>query len=446
MSDPLHLKSIVSPTEQTKTPASTPPNPKPTPTSGFDSDGWHAELWILNPWAEPFLKDGLQIATEEFNQTCLLASRARWLAGNAVWNGWAQGMLALKSKLEAAQLWYVSALGEGANDETKAWLAAAEAVFSTLTLERGNDGYIDFEGFIFPSNAWFVESSFTGETRFQNARFHGDAHFSRTRFIGKSSFEQVFFNGHARFREAKFTGNSRFTQCAFCGDAEFDRATFTGGTDFNHSKFGGLTNFNGSNFIGDATYEEVEFTGDASFSETRFAGTAWFPRCSFIGNTIFTSSVMIGDAWFSDTNFIGNVLFDDTKFPCNSRFENARFCGLSSFKNAEFSDSTQFSSANFVGETELAADSLPESAEINSITITGPLRKEREEIELQELFPSLTRNAETSLDGTEFQSVPDFQGVKMDEQPSAADMSVADPLQTQQDGVHEGKKDIDQPE
>jgi len=409
----------------------------------YDREGWRSNLSAINSWAEPFLKDGLRIATEDFNQACQLASQARWLAGRDVWNGWAHSMLKLKSVLEGSQLWYVNTLGEGANEETKTWMALAEGIFSSTTLMRGDEGYIDFEQFLFPSNVWFVDASFTGESRFQGAKFFGDAHFNRSKFIGKANFRNVTFNGHAYFRETRIVGNSSFGACAFFGNALFDRATFTGGTAFNNSRFGALTDFSSANFIGDATFEEVEFTGDASFEDTRFAGTAWFPRSSFTGNTAFSNSIMIGDAWFSDTLFVGNVLFDETKFPCNSRFENAQFCGLSSFKNAEFSDNTQFNSARFTGETELAADSLPDTAEINTITITGPMRKEREKIELEEMFPSLTRNASTSLEGTDFKSVPDFQGVKMVEQPDVADMSVDDPIKTQHDWDGSKKKSRD---
>jgi len=420
------------------------PMPAPQPSPTFARDNWHGELLALNPWATVFLKDGLRIATEEFHQASQLASQARWLAGRQVWNGWANSMVALKSNLEGSQLWYVNTLGEGANEETKTWLALAEGIFSSLTLIRGNDGYIDFEQFIFPSHTWFVDASFTGESRFAGAKFLGNAYFNRSKFIGKANFCDTIFNGHAHFREARFTGNSRFQNCTFHGDAILDRTTFTGGTTFSQSKFGGVTDFTQANFVGDATYEQVEFTGDATFSDSRFAGTAWFPKCSFIGNTTFSKSLMIGDAWFSETNFIGNVLFDETKFPCNSRFENAQFCGLSSFKNAEFSDNTQFNSARFIGETELAADSLPDTAEINTITITGPMRKEREKIELDEMFPSLARNASTSLEGTDFKSVPDFQGVTMDEPPSVSDMSVADPIKTQHDWDGSKKKSRDQ--
>ena len=399
----------------------------------FPRKRWFEDLLKLNPWAEVFLKDGLRIATDDFAPACQLASRARWLAGPAIWNGWAQEMLGMKSTLEAAQLWYIDQLGEGANEETKSWLALANSVFSSLTLERGQEGYIDFTGFIFPGTVWFNDTSFIGETRLTGAKFHSDVHFNRAKFVGQANFRGLIVNGIAHFRESRFTGTADFQDCSFLSDAEFDQTVFTGGNNFNNTSFVGSTSFSNARFIGDATYEDARFTGDALFVDTRFAGTAWFPRTNFVGNSSFKNSVMIGDAWFSDAVFVGNVSFDGTRFPCNSRFENAQFCGLSSFKDAEFSDNTQFTSAKFVGETELAADSLPASAEINTISITGPMRKEREKLELDELFPSLVKNASTSLEGAEFHEVPDFQGTKIDEPPSVARMTVVDPIKTRHD-------------
>ena len=129
----------------------------------FPRDSWQEELRAVNPWAEPFLKDGLQIATDKFTHSCKLASRARWLAGRDVWNHWADKMLELKGVLEKAQLWYQDENGQGGNEETQSWLALADAIFSSHSFARGSDGYINFEGFVFPATTWFVDVSFTGE-------------------------------------------------------------------------------------------------------------------------------------------------------------------------------------------------------------------------------------------------------------------------------------------
>lgn len=411
--------------------------------SEFNYNDWRDALLKLNPWAKDYLKDGIGTATEKFSEACLLASQARWLAGSDIWNGWADGMLAQRRSLEAAQLWYVGVNGEGANDETRAWLALADCVFSGLTLERGRDGCVNFEGFVFPSTAWFVDTLFTGEIRMRGAKFLSASHFSRARFIGKADFENAQFHGHARFKENSFTGSADFAGAEFHGDAHFERTIFTGGTNFNAGQFNGETNFSDCRFIGDATYEDVKFTGDVAFKDVQFAGTSWFPRASFVGHANFSGAVMTGDAWFSNSKFVGNVLFDETKFPYNSRFENAEFLGLASFRNAEFSDNTVFAHASFTGETGLDAESLPETAEVNTITITGPLREERERMEMEEKFPSLVKQSGTTLEGAEFKNAPDFEGAKSEAPPKLDDMTVVDPIKNQHDWDGSKKKSRD---
>ena len=394
----------------------------------FPQDNWHEDLLAVNPWAASFLKDGLQIATDEFSQKCKQASHARWLAGTDVWNHWADKMLELKGILEQAQLWYQDENGEGTNDETKSWLALADAIFSSLVLKRGKDGYIDFESFVFPAATWFVDAQFIGEIHFQNAKFYGDAHFDRTKFIGKTNFTKTIFNGQAMFRNMSFTGHVTFEATCFFGNAQFGKTKFMGGTNFNLSVFNGSTDFSGTQFVGDGMYENVIFTGDVTFAHSRFAGTAWFPSASFIGNTDFSNALMIGDAWFSDVKFIGNAQFDRTKFPFNARFDNAHFSGITSFQDAEFSDNTSFAHSRFVGETGLDANALPETAEINTISITGPMRKEREQIKFNEMFPSLQRNTTSLLDGTQFKPTSNFGHAKVDTPQAVEDMASVIPV------------------
>src|SRR5262249_7830028 len=143
--------------------------PKDVAAAGFNLAAWHEELLALNPWAR-----GLTIGENdaEFAEARQRATWARHAEGKEGWNGWGNGMLALKAALEAA--------GEVPGIEaTKVWLALAASVFSTEAFAHRFENDVSFGGYIFPSDAFFGSATFSGIAKFESATFSGEAGFER---------------------------------------------------------------------------------------------------------------------------------------------------------------------------------------------------------------------------------------------------------------------------
>src|SRR5262245_9654272 len=105
----------------------------PKSAADFDEATWREQLLALNPWT-----CGLAISrvVEEFAVARQKATLARLAEGQEAWNAWANGMLALKSTLEAAGLWATGrwtpqACPVGRNEAAQTWLTLACTVFST---------------------------------------------------------------------------------------------------------------------------------------------------------------------------------------------------------------------------------------------------------------------------------------------------------------------------
>src|SRR5215813_5325261 len=107
---------------------------KPTHSgNGFDLDEWREDLLALNPWARVLTIDE---NNKEFNAARQTATLEHHAEGKDTWNAWANGMLALKSRLEGAGQWHAKREHPrrglvGQNDVTRAWLGLSCAVFST---------------------------------------------------------------------------------------------------------------------------------------------------------------------------------------------------------------------------------------------------------------------------------------------------------------------------
>ena len=227
-------------------------------------------------------------------------------AAKAVWNGWAEDMLAERKALEetgdwAAEKGFLSDL-EPKNDQTKDWLNRASADFNRCRFvansslrgadapkqstgsedteldRRGADAprdeeeisisladaYIDFRDFIFPGTASFASARFSGTASFDCARFSGDAWFASTRFSGDAWFASARFSGRAWFDNARFSGYAWFASARFSGRASFGSARFSGYASFTRAKFEGFAGFDSARFDGPASFNAVR--GDRAFS------------------------------------------------------------------------------------------------------------------------------------------------------------------------------------
>ena len=267
---------------------------------------------------------------------------ALFLQGREAWNAWAEGLLTERKALEAAGTWksrrnYSYTPEKGENPETQAWLDTAFADFSRcLFLVREIEGppqtageekkenkdggppvksiqleadRIDFDGFVFPGDAWFY-----------NATFIGDAWFNSATFTGYAYFESATFTGDARFASATFTGDARFASAIFIGTANFRIATFSGdarGHILAKSAWFMFLFFTGrlrfaffSRRIRSFFNRPIRF---ADFESATFTGNAYFESATFTGNASFNSATFTGGAWFNSARFRRTAYFRDIK-------------------------------------------------------------------------------------------------------------------------------------
>jgi len=234
----------------------------------------------------------------------VLEANGRWLVA------WEDG--SLRKSLVAKGRWLTekALLGtlEPKNEETRAWMVAAEADFTyCLFLVRGteapkelagteNEGEdarlpiksvqleadrIDFSGFIFPSLSRFNSTTFTGLTLFNNADFRGDTSFGNANFFRHLSIIAANFRSAVYFRSARFFEFARLNGTTFEGTTVFSRATFLNGGsfwgarfehhvtlfgvkadrafDFSGACFAEVPRFNQTNFIQAPDLENVSF-------------------------------------------------------------------------------------------------------------------------------------------------------------------------------------------
>lgn len=250
---------------------------------------------------------------------------ALFLQGREAWNAWAEKMLAERRVLEANGRWQVEAKDyawwaalrkplkakgrwitekelrstfEPKNEETRAWMAAAEANFAyclfrvwcvegakelasaeenesedarppVKTIELETDR-IDFSGFIFPGLTRFNSTTLSGLTLFDKAEFMGDARFGNASFFRHLSMISVIFWSAVCFRSAKFFEFARFNGTAFQGIADFSRATFLNGGSFWAARFDRYMTFFGVKAERAFDFSGVYFVEVPRFNQTHF--------------------------------------------------------------------------------------------------------------------------------------------------------------------------------
>ncbi len=168
-------------------------------------------------------------------------------AAKAIWNGWAEELLAERAAMEADGLWAMEKkpLGpiEPQNDKTCSWMAEAKVDFSCIHfLVMGAEGTEIETGELnkeslsenMPVKLIFVEDSIVG---FRGFKFPSEADFTSTTFSGNADFRRVIFTSGANFKEAMFKGYVSYENGAFSGYTSFHRATFSDDAEFSSTIF-----------------------------------------------------------------------------------------------------------------------------------------------------------------------------------------------------------------
>ena len=307
----------------------------------------------------------------------------------AIWNEWAEEMLARRKRLEETRRWAAErdsfGVVEARNEETRQWLEAAKADFATLRfakrvlgnevrLELGEiksrpavwktggsivveDEEINFSGFIFPGTADFEDAQFFVTARFGGAQFSGEVRFRDAQFSRESWFDRVQFFGEVQFQLTQFLGRTWFKGTQFLGSTNFEKAKFARETWFDEAHFADKVRFGAVQFSEETRFHKAEFLGSAGFHQAQFSSMAWFDKAQFVGEARFDEVQFSGSAWFDEAQFAGGAVFrgaqffvadfQNARFSGEARFDQAQFLGDSDFRAAQFSGDASFSNAQF---------------------------------------------------------------------------------------------------
>ncbi len=306
-------------------------------------------------------------------------------AAKAVWNCWAEEMLAERKALEASGRWSAerNAFGvvEPRNEETRNWMEAAQADFANASFVRPvspnevrfdlgdiksqpaawkssasitvEDEEIDLSGFIFPGMTNFEEAQFLATTRFGGAQFSGETRFRDAKFFREAWFDRVQFLAEAQFQEVQLLSRSWFKGAQFCGAADFDKARFAGETWFDEVLFCDRTRFGAARFTSETRFHKARFSGDIGFQNAQFSSMAWFDKAQFAGEARFDEAEFSANAWFHEVEFSGEANFRSAKIFI-ADFQKVRFAGAAHFDQTQFSGETDFKSAQFCGDASFS--------------------------------------------------------------------------------------------
>lgn len=187
----------------------------------------------------------------------------------------------------------------------------------------GDEGCIDFRGFIFPAGRIsFFDSTFEGNVRFDNCQISGD----------EVNFHCATFKGDVNFAATKFgPGNHSFIETKFERKANFEQSTFgEGNVDFSRAEFKKEANFKNSTFG----------NGDVKFNKAIFAdGSVNFDDAILgKGNVDFRGAIFgRGAVRFANLAFAGTARFTDLR--------NLEKCSQFSFEGCAFEKLFTFSLA-----------------------------------------------------------------------------------------------------
>jgi len=198
-------------------------------------------------------------------------------------------------------------------------------------------GDTDFRGAEFKEGTRFKSTSFGGTTSFFNAEFGGDAvifteaNFERdveftNAYFGKYVpsdvyFFDVEFSGETKLNDVWFGGSVSFTEAIFKQDANFYESEFFGEVGFTNVKFQGVTNFQNLS-LNDAEFNGADLTGavlsGAELCRVNFE-SALLSRATLFGADLRGAKLngaVIGDVRINeDTKFLGHPSDDSDTSP-----------------------------------------------------------------------------------------------------------------------------------
>ncbi len=333
-------------------------------------------------------------------------------AATKVWNEWAEPLLEQRKQLEEVGKWDVhkDEFGNfiGQNEETRTWLNAAKAVFSTKDDPHLFEKDVNCDGWVFPGRAWFERATFEGHAGFERVTFEGRAGFERVTFKGRAWFESATFKGRAWFTSATFKGYARFERATFKGRAWFTSATFKGGAGFERVTFEGGAWFERATFEGGAWFERVTFEGRAWFERATFERYARFESATFKGRAGFTSATFEGGAWFERAKFEGGAWFESATFKGYAWFERVTFEGGAGFERATFKGGAWFESATFKGYARFESATFKGRAWFNQASFAGYTTFYDATFEKELNFEAIRSERAFTLEKTVFKYAPNF--------------------------------------
>jgi hypothetical protein len=242
-------------------------------------------------------------------------SIALWLKGKDAWNAWAEDILRQKAELEKAGVWNGDKSLEQWSDETRKWNDAAETqMFGLRLMTRAfadtaekqvgppeeysgradaniktliiDGDYINFNGFVFPWQAWFSDAQFHGGAQFEGAQFHGSVGFLGAQFHEGGDFEEAQFHGPAWFSDAQFHGDAQFWRVEFQGQAQFANTNFESAAVFRDASFGSKEKPKFADFTAIKADRAFDLTG-AQFSKVPAFNQADFKQAPDLDNVSF---------------------------------------------------------------------------------------------------------------------------------------------------------------
>lgn len=204
-----------------------------------------------------------------------LAAQERWLdlarLGQEAWNTWAEAEL------------------EKSEDERTA------VDFSNKTINVS-----DFQGFIFPADADFSESTFSVDVELCKAVFLADAYFDEAIFLFDTDFSSVKFSLFAVFYNTTFRGDVDFSGAEFSDYADFREAVFLSEAYFNSAEIKSVWILNRARIVGSFFARSANVYGHTYLTDSSF----------------FTPPDLISTTFSQPPSLLGSTFL----FPCVNRF------------------------------------------------------------------------------------------------------------------------------
>lgn len=295
-------------------------------------------------------------------------------AAKAVWNTWAENILARRKVLEG--------IGGTSESETQ---AEAQALWREAEVNFSDEPYLkwtsaDVEGGRDEDTLSRISSEVLPQT-FERMKcdgfiFPGDTLFRNAHFIGTVSFIASIFYGNAEFDNTKFMKGALFSRTIFTLDAWFTNAEFSNAASFMNATFKGDARFNDTIFSDTARFQKAIFMADADFGLAKFTRLARFHGARFSvkkGRTFFSQAKFKQLAVFSNTVFYRTAHFDAVVVDGGFQMTHAQF-GIADHQVPSFNQA-DFTKAPDLGEVSLPLPRWWLGHEINNVAKYRHLRR-----------------------------------------------------------------------